>query len=216
MAPLMVKRGELALFNSVHLDGGTMKRAWVWVLVASLSLLTLSTACLAAGTPAHQLPPEQSTWATWITRDVEIDLKDLPRPYTCDELFYKLRAILFAIGAREYMAITPYQCGAKAAGGGHAPTLDLKFQTLRALSGLDARWAQTRAVRRVVRIAPGEPKIIDANDCALLSQLSGTLFSYLEMHVLASDLKCSKPRTAQKFSISFEALIAKPSDHPPA
>jgi hypothetical protein len=179
------------------------------VLLASLSLSALTTASLAAD-------PAQPTWATWITHDIQIDLKGLPSPYACDELWYKLRGILLAIGAREYMAITPYKCGVKAADEGRSPTVDLKFQTLRALSGADARWAQTSAVRKVVRIAPGEPKILNANDCALLSQLSGTLFTYLDMHVVASDLQCSRPQSTQKFSISVEALIAKPSARSPA
>ena len=186
------------------------------VLFASLSLCALSTTSLAAETAASGAPPEQAPWATWVTHDIQIELKGLPSAYACDELWYKLRGILLAIGAREYMAITPYGCGVKAADGGRSPTLDLKFQTLRVLSGADTYWAQTRAVRRVVRIAPGEPKIVHADDCALLSQLSGTLFTYLDMHVVASDLQCSKPQSAQKFSISVETLIAKPSAHSPA
>jgi hypothetical protein len=189
------------------------------VLLASLFVSSVAAAAPAhasPATPAQQTPSTQPTWATWITRDIQIDLKDLPRSYSCDQLWYKLRGVLFAIGAREYMAITPYNCGPKAAGAGRAATLDLKFQTLRALSGPDARWAQTSAVWRVVRIAPGEPKILDPSDCALLSQLNGTLFSYLELHVVSADLQCSGPPSAQKFSISLDALIAQPSAHPAA
>ena len=186
-------------------------------LAASFTLLLAAAAptqaapVAASATAEHASPSAQSPWATWITRDIQIDVKDLPKPYSCDALWYKLHGVLLAIGAREYMAVTPYKCGPKAAGGGESPTLDLKFQTLRALSGADAQWAQTRARWKVVRLAPGEPKILDSGDCALLSQLNGTLFTYLDMHIVSANLQCSGPPSAQKFSISVDALIAQPS-----
>lgn len=147
--------------------------------------------------------------ATWITRDVEVNLQKLPKTYTCDALWYKLHGILLAIGARQYMSITPYNCGRGAASDGRSPTLDLKFQTLRALSGANARWAETTAVRRTVRLGPGEPKTLEPGDCALLAQLEGTLFAYLGMHVVATNLECSSPRGASRFSLSVEALAEK-------
>ncbi len=176
-------------------------------------------ALMPASPTASAAPPPggpSATWATWITRDVEIELRNLPKPYTCDDLWYKVRGVLLAIGAREYMSISPYNCGAHASGAGRSPSIDAKFQTLRALSGPDARWAQTSAVRRTVRLGPGEPKILDSNDCALLSQLNGTLFSYLDVHVVASDLKCSSPRSERKFSLAVESLLAVPTGHGPA
>ncbi len=151
--------------------------------------------------------------ASWISRDVELNLQNLPKVYTCDDLWYKLRGILLAIGARQYMTITPYDCGQGAANAGHSPTVDLKFQTLRALSGANARWADTTAVSRVVRLGPGEPKIIDSGDCALLAQLDGTLFPYLNMRVVDSDLECSRPRSPARFGLSVQALTPQPP-HP--
>ncbi|HTW37206.1 MAG TPA: hypothetical protein VMD49_01405 [Steroidobacteraceae bacterium] len=178
------------------------------VLALAASAPSAHAASAAAATPV--------TWATWITRDVEVNLQNLPKAYSCDDLWYKLHGILLAIGAREYMSITPYGCGAKASGAGRSPTLDLKFQTLRVLTGADARWAQTKAARRTVRLGPGEPKTLDASDCALLSQLSGTLFSYLDMHVVTSDLECSAPQSAHGFSIVVDAIVALPTGHSPA
>jgi hypothetical protein len=186
------------------------------VLLASLTFSSITTASLAAGTAAPQSAPARAVWATWITRDVQVSLTSLPKSYSCDDLWYKLHGILLAIGAREYMEIDRYDCGAKAAGGGRSPTLDLKFQTLRELSGADTRWAQASATRKIVRLAPGEPKILDASDCALLSQLNGTLFAYLNMHVISADLRCSAPQSARRFSISVEALLPQPSARSPA
>lgn len=170
------------------------------VLVASS--FTATAAPPAAGKP--------TIWATWITRDIEIDLQDLPKLYTCNDLWYKLHGVLLAIGAREYMDIKPYQCGAQASGGGRSPRIDVRFQTLRELTGADIRWAQTSAKRKTVRLGPGQPKILDSSDCALLSQLNGTLFSYLGTHVVETDLQCSSPEAGHNFSLAVDTLIAVP------
>ena len=180
----------------------------------ALAASSLVAGAAAPGTAAASAPPV--TWATWITRDVQIPLQNLPKAYSCDDLWYKLRGILLAIGARQYMSIMPYNCGSNAPGGGRSPTLDLKFQTLRVLTGADTRWAQTKAERKTVRLGPGEPKILDSSDCALVSQLSGTLFSYLNLHVVTSDLECSPPPSARKFGIAVDTVIALPTGRSPA
>ncbi len=153
--------------------------------------------------------------ATWITRDVELDLKDLPKTYSCNDLWYKLRGILLAIGARQYMAITPYHCGHGAADDGRSPTLDLKFQTLRALTPAQARWADTEALTQIVRLGPGEPKILDSDDCALLEQIQGTVFAYLNMQVVAKNFECAAASTAHHFGLSVRVLMQKPGRAPP-
>ncbi len=147
--------------------------------------------------------------ATWITRDVEVNLKDLPKTYSCDDLWYKLRGILLAVGARQYMAITPYYCGQGATNDGRSPTLDLKFQTLRALTAAQARWADTEAITQIVRLGPGEPKILAASDCALLEQIEDTVFSYLDMPVVKKNFECSSPRGATHFVLSVRVLLQK-------
>lgn len=149
--------------------------------------------------------------ATWITRDVEFKLQKLPKIYSCDDLWYKLHGILLAIGARQYMSIMPYYCGRGAANGGRSPMVDLRFQTLRVLSGANVRWAETTAVSKVVRLGPGEPKILDGGDCALLEQLDGTLFAYLNMHVVATNLECSLPQSAARYSLSVQTLTQQPA-----
>ncbi len=149
--------------------------------------------------------------ATWITSDIEVKLQSLPKAYSCDALWYKLHGILLAVGARQYMAINPYYCGLDAVHGGRSPTVDLKFQTLRVLSKANARWAETSAETRLVRLSPGQPKILDPDDCALLEQLRGTLFAYLDMQVVASHFECSASRGAAHFALSIRALVRKPA-----
>jgi hypothetical protein len=184
------------------------------IVLACSCVVTLAASSFTAR--AAPPPTPATTWATWIMRDVQFDLPNLPKAYSCDDLWYRLRGVLLAIGAREYMDIRTYNCAANAPGGGRSPSVELKFYTLRALTGADARWAQTGAVRKIVRLGPGEPKILDPSDCALLAQLQGTLFTYLDMHVIAADLPCSSPQASRKFSISVDALVAVPSKNSPA
>ncbi len=159
----------------------------------------------AAASPSAGLPPG-TEWAAWINRDIEIDLQDLPKSYSCDELWYKLHAILLAIGAREYMAITPYDCGKAAANGGRWPSLHLRFQTLRPVTGKDIRWANTRAIEKSVVLAPGEPKRLDPADCSLVKQLQGTLLAYLDVPVSTARFECSAPTSAHDFNLSVRIL----------
>lgn len=153
------------------------------------------------------LPPG-TEWAAWINRDIQIDLQDLPHPYTCDELWYKLHAILLAIGAREYMSIEPYDC-AKGSSGGRSPRVHVRFFTLRPVTGDQIRWANTRAKERTVVLAPGEPKRLEAGDCALVKQLQGTLFAYLDVPVSTARFDCSAG-SAHDFDLSARVLARWP------
>ncbi|HTX24843.1 MAG TPA: hypothetical protein VMD03_09315 [Steroidobacteraceae bacterium] len=182
------------------------------MIVACSCVLTLAVGSLAA----HATAPSPAEPATWITNDIEINLQNLPKLYTCDDLWYKVHGVLLAIGARKYMAITPYNCGARAPGGGRSPTVDVRFQTLRVLRGAEIRWAQTNAIERTVRLAPGEPNKLDASDCALLSQLNATLFPYLGIHIVAASLECSSPQAARKFSVAVDTLLPVPITAPGA
>ncbi len=185
---------------------GYSQRLLACVGVLALAAAPLVSWAVQTGTAGSEVPQAAGQPAAWITRDVELNLQNLPKVYSCNDLWYKLRDILLAIGARHYMSIMPYDCGPGAANAGRSPTVDLKFQTLRVLSGVNVRWADTTAVSKVVRLAPGAPKIIDAGDCALLAQLDGTLFPYLNMPVVAKDVECSRPRSAARFSLSVQAL----------
>jgi hypothetical protein len=176
----------------------------------ALAAAAQSTAAPAPRTPQKLGPGEE--WASWINRDIEIDLQNLPHPYGCDELWYKVRAILLAIGAREYMSITPYDCGKGAPHDARAPSLHLRFQTLRVVTGKDIYWANTRAVKKTVVLAPGEPKRLDADDCALVQQLEGTLFAYLDLKADTSRFQCAAPRSGHDFDLTVQALTAVPQN----
>jgi hypothetical protein len=170
-------------------------------LAALAAATLLSGAARASGGMRRAQPP---IWAAWISRDIDLHLKNLPQVYSCDALWYKLRGVLLAIGARKYMSITPYSCG-------RAASLHVRFQTLHVLTGADIRWANTKATYKAVRLAPGDPAKLDAGDCALLSQLAGSLFVYLDLPVVSQHLECSDPRAARRFYLSVRALLPRPS-----
>ena len=157
----------------------------------------------AASSPQAALPPG-TQWAAWINRDIQFDLQDLPHAYTCDELWYKLHAILLSIGAREYMSIERYDCG-KGTSGGRMPTVHLRFFTLRPVTGDQIRWANTRAMEKTIVLAPGEPKRLDPGDCALVKQVQGTVLAYLNVPVVSSHFECSKP-SPHDFELSVRVL----------
>ncbi|HXS28565.1 MAG TPA: hypothetical protein VN730_12945 [Steroidobacteraceae bacterium] len=161
----------------------------------------------AAGAGQASLPPG-TEWAAWISRDIQLDLQNLPHPYTCNELWYKLHAILLAIGAREYMSIEPEDCG-KGASGGRSPNVHLRFFTLRPVTGKQIRWANTRATEKTVTLTPGEPTRLDASDCALVQQLKGTLLAYLDLPVSTARFECSAP-AAHDFELSARVLARWP------
>ncbi len=148
-------------------------------------------------------------WATWITRDVEINFQNLPKTYSCDALWYKLRGVLLAIGARQYMSIMPYDCGKGAAQDSRWPTVDLRFQTLRILTGASAKWAETKAVRKAVELGPGLTQHLELGDCSFLAQLQGTLFAYLKLHVVTQHLECGAGGNA-RYGLTVQALIEHP------
>jgi len=185
--------------------------AAVWMMSACTQSSSSSTSASqpgkAASAPAH-VPPG-TEWAAWINRDIQIDLPNLPQAYTCDELWYKLHAILLAIGARAYMAIDRFNCGKGASSGGRSPTVHLRFFTLRPVSGDQVRWANTRAMEKTVVLAPGEPKHLEPGDCALVRQLQGTLLAYLDVPVSTARFECSAP-SPHDFELSARVLKAWP------
>lgn len=157
----------------------------------------------AASTAQASLPPG-TEWAAWINRDIELDLQGLPQAYSCDALWYKFHAILLAIGAREYMSIEPYDCG-KGTSGSRSPRVHLRFFTLRQVTGDQIRWANTRAMERKIVLAPGEPNHLGPADCALVKQLQGTLFAYLDVAVSSARFECSAP-SPHDFELSVRVL----------
>ena len=67
------------------------------------TVLLLLLAAIAAGQAiASSAPPATPTPAEWKSYDLLLDFRALPRTYSCDELWYKVRDVLLQLGARAH------------------------------------------------------------------------------------------------------------------
>jgi hypothetical protein len=144
--------------------------------------------------------------AEWRTYDLLLDFQDLPRTYSCDELWYKFRDVLRKLGARAYMTITPYDCGYLGGGEARSPHVEVKFQLPQPLQGAATRYAQISVIDQPVRLAPGAPRTLLPSDCEFVRQLQGTLLAALPLHVTVADFDCSAAPAS--FALTVDALLA--------
>jgi hypothetical protein len=179
-----------------------------FALLSLLLFLGASSAvrATAAATAAASEAPPTVQPAEWTSFDMLVRLQNLPRTYSCDDLWYKLRDLLLKLGARAYMTITPYHCGFAGGGPATSPSLELKFQLPRVLSGSDTRYAQISVIDEPIRLAPGSPPSLSDKDCDLVRQLQATLFTALPVHVSAANFSCTTPQPS--FMLSVQARIA--------
>jgi hypothetical protein len=167
-----------------------MRRPCTWLLLACL------VTSVASGAPA-----------VWAPHELIVDLHELPRHYTCDELWYKFKGILQTLGARQDMEILPYRCE------GYSPQVQLKFSTPRVVTGANARWSELTAITRTVQIAPGSPDKLDSSDCELMAQIKSSLLTYLGSPIVSYRLPCQQPREAGQpaFAVTLKVLVPVPA-----
>jgi hypothetical protein len=141
--------------------------------------------------------------AVWAPHQLIVDLHELPRHYSCDDLWYKFRGILLALGARQDMEILPYRCE------GNSPQVQLKFSTPRQVEAANTRWAELTAITRKVQIAPGSPDKLDSGDCELIAQVKASLLAYLGDPILSYRLPCQQPTQAGQsaFGLTLKVLV---------
>ena len=173
-------------------------------LAGALLALAASVSGAAAVTPAAS----SGSPAQWRTYDLLIDLQQLPRSYSCTELWYKFRDVLLDIGARHYMLIEPYACAAPGQPAALSPRVHLKFQLPFLLAGADTRYAEITSVRKTIRLAPGEPASLQADDCALMDQLRGALLAAVPVRVSSATFRCGS--SSPSFAITLAAAVAAP------
>ncbi len=170
----------------------------------ALPLLLLGMA--AAAVDASAAPAATSTPARWKSYYVLVEFQDLPRTYSCDELWYKVRDLLLRLGARPAMTITPYACGFLGGGEARSPRVEVKFQLPEPLAGSETRYADATVSEQAVRLAPGSPGSLHADDCELMRQLQQTLLAGLPVQITRSAFSC-KP-AANSFALTVDAPIA--------
>lgn len=146
--------------------------------------------------------------ALWRTYDMIVNLQNLPRTYTCDELWYEFHGILLHLGAWPYsLSILPYHCSPSPSGDLKSPAVEVRFQLPFFLQGEAVKWAPAKAIERSVRLSPGEPKTLHASDCQLLQQISQTLLASLPVRIDEQHFDCSAPPSG---SANFKVTLSLP------
>lgn len=148
--------------------------------------------------------------ALWRTYDMIVNLENLPRTYTCDQLWYELHGILLQLGAWSYsISILPYNCSPKPNADMRSPNVEVRFQLPFFLTGEAAKSAPAKAVERTIRLSPGEPKTLQPSDCQLMQQVSQTLLASILARVDEEHFDCSgSARQAANFHVTVTLPVA--------
>lgn len=156
---------------------------------------------LTAATPVRA----PATAAEWMPHELIVSLTDLPRAYSCNDLWYRFHDVLLAIGARDSRILT-YDCRDAAAHAHGSPKVELRFQLPAALLASDARFADFSATAATVRLAPGSPKSLTGEDCELMRQMTAGLLETLDLHADAK-FRCAAAAPAERFAVTVRALF---------
>lgn len=156
---------------------------------------------LTAATPARA----SATAAEWMPHELIVSLNDLPRAYSCNDLWYRFHDVLLAIGARDARILT-YDCRDAAAHPHGSPKVELRFQLPAALPATDARFADFTATAVTVRFAPGSPNSLTGDDCELMKQMTAGLLEALDLHADAK-FRCAAATPAERFAVTVRALF---------
>ena len=149
--------------------------------------------------------------AAWRPHDMIVSLSDLPKRYSCDDLWYKFRDILLALGARRDIKILVYQCGPRAGELARSPEVHLRFSTPEILTGTQARWAEIRAAPATIHLSPGQPASLQDSDCELMRQIKDELLPEVAEHIVGVEFACGAPRSSRSpfdITVQTEAPVA--------
>lgn len=145
--------------------------------------------------------------AGWDSYDMIVDLTDLPKRYSCNELWYKFRDVLWNIGARRITEILPYDCEASLGAQARSPRVHLVFSLLSPRHNTPVGTASLRGQTTTIRFRPGFPRTLDHSDCALLQQMNDTLFAALPVKVESAGFECTlHPRAHAGFGLTVQAF----------
>ncbi len=171
-------------------------------LASALSAVCGLIGCLptAATQPAGQA-------AAWHHQDLIVSLHNLPQGYSCDDLWYKFRDLLLALGARQDLKILVYQCGDRADYRARSPKVHLQFSTPKLVLKPQDPSADIEAVPHAVRLSPGEPASMRDSDCELMRQIKDELLPQIAERIVSFNLACAAPRPGRwPYSITVQTL----------
>jgi len=173
--------------------------------MCALLMLLLGVGAAAVDAPAV-LAATSSSPARWRSYNFLVEFHDLPRTYSCDDIWYKVRDLLLRLGARPSMTITPYACGFRGGGEARSPSVEVRLQIPEAVAGSETRYADTAVSEQPVRLAPGSPSSLQSGDCVFMRQLQEKLLAGLPVHVTGAAFSCTA--AANSFALTVEAPIA--------
>lgn len=145
--------------------------------------------------------------ARWRPYALIVDLSDLPKDYSCDDLWYKFRDVLKSLGANPQMTITPYRCGHVKGEPTRSPRVELFFKLPEPVTANEASWHDLYASSAKVNLEPGMPRSFTASDCELMRQIKDVLLPALPARVIAYRLPCEAPsRHGPDFRLTVQTL----------
>jgi hypothetical protein len=164
---------------------------------------------LTALTPAYPAGPTPATLqaahpAAWIAHDVIVDLYNLPRRYSCDDLREKFHDVLLALGVRADVTVLASRCEL----GSRSPSVRLHFSTPERVQRASTLGAVVIDVAApIIHLEPGYPASLTDADCELMRQMKDRLIVPISRGVLSFNLACSAPPSRGKsFSLSVQAF----------
>ena len=153
-------------------------------LVASALLGAMLCGGAAGAAQPAGAPAAAGHAAVWQPYDILVHLTGLPRPYTCDELWYKFRGVLVSLGAGRIDEVTPSDCASP------SPTVHVRFVLPRLVHGDAARYEDIQAEQRTIELAPGDVAHLQPSDCHLMREIRQSLLTDLPVKVVSAQFAC--------------------------
>lgn len=157
---------------------------------------------LALAAPPTAKPPTDQP-ATWVVHDINVNLYNLPRRYSCDELRQKFRDMLLVLGARPDLNVLTSRCEL----GWRSPSVRVRFSMPEVVEPTAKRGTVVEASALLVRLEPGHPASLEVTDCELMRQIKDGLLAPIPQHVTTFNLACSAPPSrGVRFNLSVQTL----------
>jgi hypothetical protein len=170
---------------------------------------------VSAAPGGHTAPAPQA--AVWMQHMLQVQLRDLPKDYSCYDLWYRFREVLRTIGARPDWKITTEGCVFSGKTRARSPQVELVFYFPEALPVAQAKWSDVKAVPGTVTLEPGSgPNSLDRSDCELVRQIKDALLPALPVQVLDAHVDCSGADLRHPYRILVRTLLAVPPPGMPA
>jgi hypothetical protein len=174
------------------------------------TLKSLSAAFVVGISIADAASPPQA--AVWMQHMVEVKLHDLPKNYSCYDLWYRFREVLEKIGARPDWKITTQGCVFSGDTQTRSPQVELEFYFPEGLPPAQAKWSDVKATRNTVVLEAGTAaNSLDKSDCVLVRQIKDGLLPALPVQVLDARVDCASAGAKHPYRISVQTLIPVPA-----